>query len=49
MEIHLQQKVNGTLQSGNGAQRVEEVSNYLYDVRTYLSELYHIFNGYILF
>ena len=42
MEIHLQQKVNGTLQSGNGAQRVEEVSNYL-------SEPYHIFNGYILF
>ena len=49
MEIHLQQKVNGTLQSGNGAQRVEEVSNYLFDDRTYLSEPYHIFNGYILF
>ena len=49
MEIHLQQKVNGTLQSGNGAKRVEEVSNYLFDVRTYLSEPYHIFNGDILF
>ena len=49
MEIHRQQKVNGTLQSGNGAQRVEEVSNYLFDVPTYLSEPYHIFNGYILF
>ena len=49
MEIHLQQKVNGTLQSGNGAQRVEEVSNYLFDVRTHLSEAYFIFNGYILF
>ena len=46
MEIHLQQKVNGTLQGGNGAPRVEEVSNYIFDVRTYLSEPYHIFNGY---
>jgi len=32
-QIHLQQKVIGTLQSGNGAQRVEEVSNYLFNVR----------------
>ena len=49
MKIHRQQKVNGTLQSGNGAQRVEEVSNYLFDVRTHLSEAYFISNGYILF
>ena len=47
-QIHLQQKVIGTLQSGNGAQRVEEVSNYLFDVRTHLSEAYFIFNGDIL-
>ena len=48
-QIHLQQKVIGTLQSGNGAQRVEEVSNYLFDVRTHLSETYFTFNGDILF
>lgn len=48
-QIHLQQKVIDTLQSGNGAQRVEEVSNYLFDVRTHLSEAYFIFNGDILF
>ena len=48
-QIHLQQKVIGTLQSGNGAQRVQEVSNYLFDVRTHLSEAYFIFNGDILF